>query len=348
MPDARIEDWALLMKAIRSTPSVRVVVLNHPRNIHTNFQPFAATNFNAVTGENLRGPEFSFDAVEVANSSALQSDLELGFRDWFALLNYGYRVTAVGSSDAHDVSRYIVGQGRSYVACDDSNPSQINIEEACRSFLDGRVLVSLGLLTQMRVDDRFAVGDLAIGLGEKFRVTVTVLGPTWTRADKVELFANGVKIRERKLTEFKAAGEKARISWELSRPAHDVHLVAIAWGPAVTAPYWAISKPYQPSSRVAHPRVLGATNPIWIDGDGDGKFTSARSYAKSLVERIGADPEMLIPALARYDEAVVAQAASLCLAAGRDVRADEFTRHLKTAVASTQRGFAAYTSTLPR
>ena len=348
VPDARIEDWPLLMKANRSTPGVRVVVLNHPRNIHSNFQPFAATNFNAVTGENRRGPEFSFDAIEVANSSALQSDLELGFRDWFALLNYGYRVTAVGSSDVHDVSRYIVGQGRCYVACDDSHPGQINIEEACRSFLQGRVLVSLGLLTQMRVDDRFAVGDLATGLGEKIRVTVTVLGPSWASAEKVELFADGVKIRERKLTQSKDAGKKARITWELSRPAHDVHLVAIAWGPAVTAPYWAISKPYQPSSRVAHRRVLGATNPIWIDGDGDGKFTSARSYAKTLIERIGTDPAKLIPALARYDEAVVAQAAGLCQAAGREVRADEFTRLFQTAPESTQRGFAAFAATLPR
>jgi hypothetical protein len=156
-----------------------VVVLNHPRNIHSSFQPFAATNFNAVTGENLRGPEFSFDAIEVANSSALQSDLELGFRDWFALLNYGYRVTAVGSSDVHDVSRYIVGQGRSYVAGDDRNPGQINIEEACRSILQGRVLVSLGLLTQMTVDDRFAVGDLATGLGEEFRVSALYRKPRY-------------------------------------------------------------------------------------------------------------------------------------------------------------------------
>jgi len=200
----------------------------------------------------------------------------------------------------------------------------------------------------MRVDDRFAVGDLATGLGEKIRVTVTVLGPSWTRADKVELFANGIKIRERKLTPSKDAGEKSRITWELSRPAHDVHLVAIAWGPGVTAPYWAIAKPYQPSSRVSHPLVLGATNPIWIDGDGDGKFTAARPYAKSLIERLGTDPAKLIPALTQYDETVVAQAASLCQAAGREVRADEFTRLLKTAPESTRRGFAAFASTLPR
>ena len=134
------------MKSLRATPGVQVVVLNHPRNIHNGFQPFASTNFNASTGQNLRGFEFSFDAVEVANSSALQSDWMVSFRDFFALVNYGYRVTAVGSSDVHDVSRYIVGQGRTYLACDDSDPAHVDVNAACRSLKAGRAWVSLGLL----------------------------------------------------------------------------------------------------------------------------------------------------------------------------------------------------------
>src|SRR5207245_2565474 len=95
VPNHHITDWPKLMEELRAAPGVRVVVLNHPRNVHSNFQPFADKNFNPVTGENRRGFEFSFDAMEAINSSALQSDLMLTFRDWFALLNYGYRVTAV-------------------------------------------------------------------------------------------------------------------------------------------------------------------------------------------------------------------------------------------------------------
>src|SRR4029079_3513384 len=112
LPDKTVTDWPKLMAQFRTTPGVQIVVINHTRNIHNDFQPFASTNFNATTGENLRGFEFSFDAIEIANSCALQSDWMINFRDWFALLNYGYRATAVGSSDGHDVSRYIVGQGR--------------------------------------------------------------------------------------------------------------------------------------------------------------------------------------------------------------------------------------------
>ncbi|PYK99430.1 MAG: hypothetical protein DME19_08630 [Verrucomicrobia bacterium] len=345
VPDHRITDWPKLMEELRATPGVRVVVLNHPRNIHNNFQPFAEKNFNPVTGENRRGFEFSFDAIEVANSSALQSDLMLTFHDWLALLNYGYRVTAVGSSDCHDVSRYIVGQGRSYVLCDDSHPGKINIEEACQSFLKGRVLVSLGLLVQMSVDDKFGVGDLATGLGELTRVTVTVLGPSWARADRVELYANGVRIRDQHIDVAAGPVEKTRITWMIPRPAYDTHLVAIASGPAVAGPYWPIAKPYQPSSRVWEPRVLGATNPIWVDGDGDGRFTPPRAYAKEIVKRVGVDPKKLVAELAKYDESVAAQAASLCQATGRDVRSAEVEEALKTALQHVKRGFAAYANT---
>jgi hypothetical protein len=347
VPNRRLTDWPKLMEELRATPGTRVVVLNHPRNIHSNFQPFAAKNFNPVTGENRRGFEFSFDAVETVNSSALQSDLMLTFRDWFALLNYGYRVTAVGSSDCHDVSRYIVGQGRSYVMCDDANPARINVEAACQSFLKGRVLVSLGLLTQMTVEDKFGVGDLATGLGELMRVNVTVLGPSWTSADRVELYANGVKIREQPIEAPVSSVEKTRVTWIIPRPAYDVHLVAIASGPPVTGPYWQIPKPYQPSSRAWEPRVIGATNPIRVDGDGDGKFTAPRAYAKEIIKRTGSEPKSLVAELAKYDEAVAAQAASLCQASGRDARSAEFEQTLKSALPHVQRGFAAYVATLP-
>jgi len=321
--------------------------LNHPRNIHSNFQPFAEKNFNPVTGENRRGFEFSFDAIEVVNSSALQSDLYLTIRDWLALLNHGYRVTAVGSSDCHDVSRYIVGQGRSYVMSEDSNPGKINLEQACQSVLKGRVLVSLGLLARMNVDDKFGVGDLATGLGELMRVTVVVLGPSWTRAERVELYANGVKIREHRIDAAVSPVEKTRVTWMIPRPAYDVHLVAVASGPPVTAPYWPIPKPYQPSSRVWEPRVLGMTNPIWVDGDGDGRFTAPRNYAKQIFDRAGDQPKKLAAELARYDEAVAAQAASFCQAAGQDVRSAEFEQALKAALPHVQRGFAAYAKTIP-
>ena len=49
-------------------------------------------------------------------------------------------------------------------------------------------------------------------------------------------------------------------------------------------------------------------DPVWNDGDGDGKFTAAHEYAIALVQRTAWDAEKLRAALADFDEAVAAQA----------------------------------------
>ena len=276
VPNAKLTDWPELMKAIRATPGVKVVILNHPRSVHSKFRPFGPENFDAATGENKRGLDFTFDAIEALNSGAQQTDYMLVFRDWFALLNRGHRFTAIGASDSHDVSRFIVGQARTYVAAPDNDPSGIDVAKACESFLAGRAYVSMGLLPLIKVDDRFTVGDLATGLKDRVRVSVAVLGPSWVKADKVELYANGAKIQESRIEQGRAgaAGEKGRIEWVISRPANDTHLVAIATGAEVTAPFWAMTRPYQPESRKWVGRAIGASNPVWLDADGDGRFTA--------------------------------------------------------------------------
>ena len=350
VPDFKLTDWPALMISMRGATGGKngIVILNHPRDVHDGFVPFNPENFNAVTGDNLRGPDFTFDAVEVVNSGSLQSDFMRSFRDWFALLNHGYRVTAIGASDSHDVSRFIVGQGRSYVAADDRDPAHLSIEEACRSIRAGRVEVSLGLFTELSVDGKYHPGDLATGLGDEIVVNVRVRGPSWADADRVELFANGIKIREQQIAGSSGATEKADLAWKIPKPARDVFLVAIASGPGITAPYWTIPSPYQPTGRARSPRVIGATNPVWIDGDGDGRFTSARGYAESIVHAAGLQPKALLPALASCDAAVAAQAAGLCSAAGLDIRDASFTAALESAPAPVREGFAAFAETLKK
>ncbi len=318
VPDWKVTDWPRLMESMRAA-GAQVVILNHPRSAHNNFVPFAPENFNGVTGENRRGFEFSFDAVELVNSGALRSDYLEVYRDWFALLNYGYRITGVGSSDSHDVNRYTVGQGRTYVVCQDGDAGRIDVAQAVKSLREGRALVSLGLLTRIKVDGRFEVGDLATGLRDEVQVDVSVWGPGWTKAEEIALYANGVRIREARV-EGRKAGEKARALWTIPRPAQDTHLVAIATGPGVRDLAWPIPYPYQPSTPAWTPLVIGSTNPVWLDADGDGTFTAPRAWAKRLVERHGADPAKLLPALAPFDEAVAAQSASLLHAAGVNVR----------------------------
>src|SRR4030095_3210584 len=133
-----------------------------------------------------------------------------------------------------------------------------------------------------------------------------------------------------------------------ARPAHDVHLVAMATGPGVTAPYWAIPRPYQPTSTHWEGRVIASTNPIWLDADGDGRFACAREYARRLVDRHGTDPKALFTALNDFDETVAAQAAELCTNNGRPVAGLEFAKQLEQAAPQVRSGFAAYVDSIQK
>ncbi len=315
-PGARVvnhqqEDWAKLLPDIRSTPGVKVITLNHPRDLHSGFIPFGGIQFNPKTGRHRQADALDIDAMEVITSAAMQSDIHLLYRDWFALLNRGHRISAVGSSDSHDVNRFILGQGRTYVAAGDADPSNLDLDEVWRSYKEGRLLVSLGLMAQLKVDDKYTVGDLATGLKEQIKVEAVVSGPAWTQADHIELFANGILIREQRIEDNHRAGEKARIVWQMPKPSHDVHLVVIATGPGVTDPFWEIPRPYQPTSKTFAPRVVGSTNPIWLDADGDGRFEPAFEIARRLIQECGGDQEKILGALKRCDGAVAIQAESL-------------------------------------
>src|SRR5207237_795835 len=117
VPDSRLTYWPDLMRQIRAGSTDRVLILNHPRDLHSGFRPFGPEHFDPAVGVQRAGGPYAVDAVEVLNSGAMQSDPMRVVRDWFALWNHGQELSAVGASDSHDVSRYIVGQARTYIAC---------------------------------------------------------------------------------------------------------------------------------------------------------------------------------------------------------------------------------------
>jgi hypothetical protein len=346
VPDHQLTDWKSLLTEIRAVPGVRAVILNHPSDSHAGFIPTDPRRFHPASGESRDGSPWDFDGIEVVTSAALQSDWMKPYRDWFALLNRGSRTVGIGSSDSHDVNRFILGQARTYVASRAARPDRIDVQEVCDNLLAGRILVSMGLLAEAWVDGRYGPGDLAAGNGEPMRVRVRVQGPRWISADRLELFANGEKIATRPILPREGAVVKADLALTLPRPRHDAWLVAIASGPGVTEPYWPIARPYQPSRADWEPRVLGSTSPIRVDGDQDGRYSSPFDYARSLMETTGGSLERLLPELAAYDAAVSVQAASLCRARGVDLKAAPQRRAIDGAAPHVRQAFVAYQNLL--
>jgi hypothetical protein len=306
--DERAPDWNRLRQGIRDADTDPIVVLNHGRDVHGGFRPLGPARHIGVAGEDLEGLTLPANAMEIVNSGAVMTDALLLPRDWMGLLNRGVMLTPVGSSDSHDVSRYIVGQGRTYVRCDDRDPGRIDVARATTAVRRGQVMVSYGLLTEIDVEKQ-GPGEL-VRTDSDLRVRIRVSGPGWTRAQRVALHVNGAKVREEQIRGGTKAGVKWEATWRLPKPSHDVHLVAIATGPGIAAPYWPTAKPYQPTSVEFTPYVLGLSGAVFVDADGSGQFESAFEYARREVSGVN-EPQRLAARLRSYDAAVATQAASV-------------------------------------
>jgi hypothetical protein len=177
--------------------------------------------------------------------------------------------------------------------------------------------------------------------GGDLDVRIRVKGPAWSRADRMTLYVNGEEVRHAKVSSGTKAGLKWQAAWRMARPAHDVHVVAIAMGPGIVAPYWPTAKPYQPTSIEFTPYVLGLSGAVFVDADGNGRFDSALEYARRVIEAAGSD-EALLARLAAYDTAVAVQAASLLRAADPNRFEARLQAMIARAPRHVRRGLDAY------
>jgi hypothetical protein len=168
---------------------------------------------------------------------------------------------------------------------------------------------------------------------------VKVSGPSWIKAERVVLYANGIKIREENIENTNATGIKWNGTWSLTMPTHDVFLVAVAQGPDPEEPYWPIAKPYQPTSTDWSGAVMGISGAVWLDGDRNGKQNSARTYAENAIRHAGSDLSVMMKNLSSFDEAVAIQAAALLHRKGLDLSGSDITKALKRATPEVRTAF---------
>lgn len=342
VPDHRLTDWTELLSNIHQKTVAPIAILNHARDLHSGFRPFAREHFNAASGDYAFPWPEGLTGMEVINSGATQSEPLQLIHDWMALLNRGRTITPVGSSDSHDVARHFVGQGRTYIRCDDRTPGRIDTEAAVKAFNEGRVIVSYGLLADITVDDQFHPGDLATTAQSEWSVKVRVLGPHWVRARKCMLFANGRMVHEATIQGPAKNGVIAEFNWTLPKASHDAHLVAVAVGDGVTGLYWPTAKPYQPTLQDPATMTLSCSGPVWLDGDDDGRRTAVRGHAERIVAEHNGDLARILTQLERYDTAVAIQTASVLESAGHDLQSSASEQLIRNATSSIRTGIEEY------
>ncbi|MCA9490485.1 MAG: CehA/McbA family metallohydrolase, partial [Myxococcales bacterium] len=107
----------------------------------------------------------------------LSRDLPGQIDDWFALLNLGFRYTALGNSDTHGTTSTEAGCPRNYVMVGADDPAFLDDQAVADAVRDHHVVASYGPFVRMTIDGE-PIGGEVTGDGPH-TLHLDVQAPTW-------------------------------------------------------------------------------------------------------------------------------------------------------------------------
>jgi hypothetical protein len=258
-----------LLRDVRRHGPTALITVNHPRLGKMGY--FSIAGFDPRTALFGRSRvSFEFDAIEVMNGSKHGSfeAVDRVMTDWFGLLQNGRRVTAVGNSDTHGIALSHAGYPRNYVRMDEVGPA-VDGERLAAAMREGSSFFSSGPFIEASIDDK-SFGQLARAVEGKVTLAVRVRAAPWISVARLRIYANG-----RPVTDLPIAPSEAveRYSEKLELEMLDDAFVVVRVDGDRELP------PVVGGVSGGKLFPIAVSNPIFVDGDGDGRWTARRGGA---------------------------------------------------------------------
>lgn len=209
---------------------------------------------------------WDFDIIELMNgvqevfvvpSNASRTGL---FDDWASFLNHGHRITAVGASDVHGLER--PGTPRTYFPSQANAPSEFDPEDLYLALTSGRALISTGAFATVTVNGTATLGDTITDTDGTVDLHVRIQAMPAVHVAGFKVYVNCDQVAS-----IPATDPDGTIKYDdtLSLAVDaDAYIVVMGFG----------SKAMPRGLRdVAQTIPRFATNPIFVDADGDGSWT---------------------------------------------------------------------------
>jgi len=299
--DSTLTDANELFRRVRAQRTADgtepVIQVNHPRQVGIDY--FTRTGLDPVTGRSsLPSHSGAFDALEILNEN-----LALGYddpvtsgrdthghahsvlADWYHLLNRGERPAATGNSDSHHVQAIVAGFPRNFVRMDVTRPAAVAPGALAEAVRAKRLFTTTGPFVEYAVEG-VEMGGAARALDGHARLAVRVRAASWVDTTRVLVIVDGML--EHTLATERGPGV-LRLEQELElcllgtcarhgRTRTDAPGARDAWVTLIVEGERSLA----PILR-AETRPLALTNPVWIDGDGDGRWTSPLERVAALL-----------------------------------------------------------------
>lgn len=180
---------------VHGLPEDPFLIVNHPSGASSFSSYFTAARLDRETGSSTDELwSDDFDGVEVFNDSDFEANREDSVADWFALLNHGKTVWAIGSSDSHHIRTSPVGYPRTCMKFGHDEPTKLTPNAVRDALRAGHATISGGLYMTVTGKGGAGPGDTVATTGGKATFTVTVEGPSFMAADTLETIVNGVTV----------------------------------------------------------------------------------------------------------------------------------------------------------
>lgn len=251
--------------AIRANPGEAFIQVNHPRGPAIGGY-FSAMGFDPDLFSFRREGEFSadFDGIEVMNGcgdGTLERDT---IQDWFSFLNHGVKKFGTASTDNHKASGGDMGLPVTYVRMPTDLPAEAKVDDFRAAFKAGRLVLSCGPFVTAAIGAA-GIGDTVSVEGENVTLQVHVAATSWMDVDELQVLVDG-KVAQTVPLE-RTSDSTVLYDGEVTAPlstGRDAWIAVSVRGDERHG-VWARGRP-----------SFALTNPIFVDGDGDGAWTMGR------------------------------------------------------------------------
>jgi len=279
------ELFALIRAEKNNAGVVPIIQINHPR--WGNIDYFGTRGLDPITGESDDERwSWDFDSIEVLNENPgwgfydaeitdmpTRSSYHSVLRDWYNMLNAGRKIAAVGNSDSHTVTKNIAGIPRNYVFTGTDDPSSIDPAKVATAVRSGQISTTTGPFLRMTANGH-PMGSTISVTDTTLDVHIDAQAASWIDLNTVRIIQNGDEVAKIEYEGQRDGPLHLRPRIRIAIP-RDCWIVAIAQGDEPMTPF------VIHDDREVLP--IAIANPIYIDAEGDGKYTPPKEWAKNII-----------------------------------------------------------------
>ncbi len=279
------ELFAMIRAEKNDAGVVPIIQINHPR--WGNIDYFGRRGLDPITGESDDERwSWDFDSIEVLNENygwgyhdaeisdvPTRSSRHSILRDWYNMLNAGRNVSAVGNSDSHTVIANIAGIPRNFVHVGYDDASNINPADVTKAIRDGYMFTTTGPFLRMTANGE-PMGSVISVNDPIVDIHIDAQAASWIDLDTIRIIQNGDEVAIVEVDGDVDGVTHLRPRIRIDAP-RDCWIIAIAEGDEAMTPY------VDEDDRQIFP--LAIANPIFIDADGDGKYTPPKVWAENII-----------------------------------------------------------------